>query len=204
MNEEDRSSQTKGGRTRRHIVVRAAAVFNQHGYEGSSMQDLVKATGIEKGGIYGHFSSKEELALEAFDFAWGETTRRNMENLDTVPNAIDKLKLHIQNHAAMSGLPGGCPFLNTAVESDDGNIALRDRARRAVRGWQDTLVKIITNGQEAGEVRKDVDPQRVAVFVISTLEGALAVSRIDKRSGALAAAEQYLELFLEMEVRSDR
>lgn len=80
------------------------------------MQDLIKATGIEKGGIYSHFSSKEELALEAFDFAWRDTIRKNMGNLDAVPNVIDKLELHIQNHIAMSGLPGGCPFLNTAVE----------------------------------------------------------------------------------------
>lgn len=202
MNEENRSSQTKGDRTRQHIVAKAAAIFNQHGYEGSSMADLVKATGIEKGGIYGHFSSKEELALEAFDFAWGETARKRLANLETVSNAIDKLKLHIRNYTEIPSFPGGCPWLNTAVESDDGNLALRDRARRAVRGWEDVLIKIITDGQEAGEVRKDIDPQGVAVFLISTLEGATAVSRIDKRSGALAAARKYLESFLETEVRA--
>jgi TetR/AcrR family transcriptional repressor of nem operon len=166
------------------------------------MQDLVKATGVEKGGIYGHFSSKEELALEAFDFAWSETVLKRMAKLDTVHNAIEKLKLHIRNYTETPSFPGGCPWLNTAIESDDGNIALRDRARKALRGWEDVLVKIITDGQEAGEVRKDVAPQGVAVFLISTLEGATAVSRIDKRSEALAAARQYLEWFLEMQVKS--
>ena len=202
MSGDSKSSLTKGDRTRQHIVAKAAAIFNQHGYEGSSMQDLVKATGIEKGGIYGHFSSKEELALEAFDFAWSDTVRKRLGNLDTVSGAIDKLKLHIRNYTETPSFPGGCPWLNTAVESDDGNLALRDRARKAVRGWEDALAQIIADGQRAGEIGKDVDPQGVAVFLIATLEGATAISRIDKRSSALPSARKYLELFLEAEVKS--
>jgi TetR/AcrR family transcriptional repressor of nem operon len=149
MSEVIKSTQSKGDRTRQRIVAKAAVIFNQHGYEGSSMQDLVKATGIEKGGIYGHFSSKEELALEAFDFAWNDTVRRRMAHLDSVGNAVDKLKVHIKNYAETPSFPGGCPWLNTAVESDDGNVALRDRARKALRGWEDFLVTIIVDGQGA-------------------------------------------------------
>ncbi len=48
------------------------------------MQDIVEAAGLEKGSIYGHFSSKEELALEAFDFAWGDTVQKRLGNLDSV------------------------------------------------------------------------------------------------------------------------
>ena len=58
----------KGEATRRLILERAAPVFNQRGYAGASMSELVEATGIEKGGIYNHFGSKEDLAVEAFDY----------------------------------------------------------------------------------------------------------------------------------------
>src|ERR1700689_4577207 len=61
---------TKGEQTRRKIVAAAAPIFNQHGYEGSSLADLMAATGLKKGGIYRHFASKEELAAEAFDYTW--------------------------------------------------------------------------------------------------------------------------------------
>ncbi|GIU89776.1 MAG: hypothetical protein KatS3mg010_0875 [Acidimicrobiia bacterium] len=44
-------------------------MFNRRGYVGASMRDLVDATGLEKGGIYNHFGSKEQLALEAYDHA---------------------------------------------------------------------------------------------------------------------------------------
>ena len=59
----------KGEKTRRRIVERSAGVFNTRGYFGSSIKYLTRGTGLEKGGIYNHFASKEEIALEAFDYA---------------------------------------------------------------------------------------------------------------------------------------
>jgi TetR/AcrR family transcriptional repressor of nem operon len=202
MSEAKRSGLTKGEKTRLHIVAKAAVLFNQRGFEGCSMQDIVEAVGVEKGSIYGHFSSKEELALEAFDFAWADTVQKRIGNLDTVNSAVDKLKLHVRNYVETPSFSGGCPLLNTAVDADDGNLALRDRARKAVRGWEEALANIVIEGQRQGEIRWEVQPQSVATFLISTLEGATAVSRIDKRSGALAYAQENLYRFLEAEVRS--
>jgi TetR/AcrR family transcriptional repressor of nem operon len=202
MSEVKKSGLTKGEKTRLNIVAKAAVIFNQRGFEGSSMQDIVEAVGLEKGSIYGHFSSKEELALEAFDFAWADTVQKRMGNLDTVNNAVDKLKLHVRNYVNTPSFSGGCPLLNTAVDADDGNLALRDRARKAVRGWEEALVNTVIEGQQRGEIRLEVQPQSVATFLISTLEGSTAVSRIDKRSGALAYAQVNLDRFLEAEVRS--
>ena len=61
---------TKGEQRRRKIVEAAAPIFNKRGYEGSSLSELMEATGLKKGGIYRHFASKEELAAEAFDYTW--------------------------------------------------------------------------------------------------------------------------------------
>ena len=57
---------TKGEQTRRRIVEGAAPILNKRGYEGASLNDLMEATGLKKGGVYHHFSSKEELAAETF------------------------------------------------------------------------------------------------------------------------------------------
>ncbi len=126
MSKFKKSGLTKGEKTRLHIIAKAAVLFNQRGFEGCSMQDIVDAVGLEKGSIYGHFSSKEELALEAFDFAWGDTVEKRMGNLDTVNDAVDKLKLHVKNYVNTPSFSGGCPWLNLAVDSDDGNQALRE------------------------------------------------------------------------------
>jgi TetR/AcrR family transcriptional repressor of nem operon len=55
----------EGEQTRQEIIRRAAPLFNQKGYEGTALSDLMQATGLEKGGIYRHFDSKQELAGEA-------------------------------------------------------------------------------------------------------------------------------------------
>ena len=60
----------KGEQTRQEIIRKAAPIFNQKGYDGAALSDLMRATGLEKGGIYRHFESKEELAGDAFDHAW--------------------------------------------------------------------------------------------------------------------------------------
>src|ERR1700681_2314642 len=119
---------TKGEQTRRKIVEAAAPIFNQHGYEGSSLNDLMQATGLEKGGIYRHFSSKEELAAEAFDYTWEEVLRVRLPDADPADGAIVWLKEVIANFVhRKSPVAGGCPLLNTATESEDGNAILRAR-----------------------------------------------------------------------------
>ncbi len=202
MREVKKIQLTKGEKTRQNIVAKAAVIFNQRGYDGCSMQDIVEAVGLEKGSLYGHFASKEELAIAAFDFAWADTAQKRLANLDSFPHAVDKLKLHISNYVKTPSFSGGCPLLNTAVDADDGNLALRSRARRALRAWEEALVNLVNQGQQKGEISPEIRPQSVAIFLISTLEGATAVSRIDKRSGALTYAQENLNRFLDTEVRA--
>src|SRR5215510_2701222 len=146
---------SKGTETRRRIISQAAALFNRRGYEGSSLQDLMKATGLEKGGIYRHFSSKEELAALAFDHAWHEVCEERQCGMDTISNHADKLRQLITNFVERRpSVPGGCPLLNTAVDSDDGNPLLRDHARQALKGWQQRLESMIDEGIQAKEIRR--------------------------------------------------
>jgi TetR/AcrR family transcriptional repressor of nem operon len=194
-------SLTKGERSRQKIVETAAVLFNQKGFIGCSMGDIVEASGLEKGTLYGHFSTKEELALLAFDYAWKDTSDKRLRNLDTVSNAVDKLKLHIDNYVDTPSFPGGCPLVNFAVDADDGNLALRTRVRKALKGWADFLATIVEGGQSAGEINPQIDPHSVANLVISLLEGATVMSRVDKRSAALNDARRHLSMFLETVVK---
>lgn len=87
-------------------------MFNKNGFEGSSLSELMKATGLEKGGIYRHFSSKEELAAEAFEYAWKAAWDARTQDLDSIPNNVDKLHHLIANFVQRrSPVLGGCPLL---------------------------------------------------------------------------------------------
>jgi len=192
----------KGEQTRQDIIRKAAPIFNQQGYEGAALSDLMRATGLEKGGIYRHFASKEALAAEAFDYAWRETFDSRIQDLDTVSNTVDRLKKFVANFVGRRGaIPGGCPLLNTAIDTDDGNSVLRERARKAFRGWRSYLISMIRAGVKAREIRPKVDTKKLATLLISSLEGAVMVYRLERNEEALRAIQAHLDHYLEAEVR---
>jgi len=194
---------SKGDQTRERIIAKAAELFNQRGLEGTSMADLMEATGLEKGGIYRHFPSKEAVAAEAFDYAWEEAFQERVRGLGSISGSVDRLKHLIANFVERRpSIPGGCPLLNTAVDSDDGNPVLRERARQALGKWQNLLVSVIKEGIQRREIRREVDPNRLAMLIISSLEGALMISRLERNRDALVAARSHLDSYLEKEIRA--
>ena len=195
----------KGEQTRQEIIRKAAPIFNQRGYDGAALSDLMKATGLEKGGIYRHFESKEQLAAEAFDYAWRETLNARIHDLDTTSNTVERLKQLIANCVERRGIiPGGCPLLNTAVDSDDGNPILRERARKALGGWRNYIVSVVRVGIKARQIRPGVDAKKLATLIISSLEGAIMVYRLERTEDALRGVRAHLDRYLETEVRRPR
>ena len=172
---------TKGGRTRRRIVERAAPVFNTKGYAGSSMNDLMRETGLGKGGIYNHFSGKEELALAAFEYAIGLMRERFRVAVSHDEGALERLLAVVDVFGGLVDDPpvaGGCPVLNTAVEADDAHPALKDRAAEAANGWLRLVGSIVKDGVASGELGPKTDPRATASVVVATLEGALMLSKL--------------------------
>jgi TetR/AcrR family transcriptional repressor of nem operon len=162
------------------------------------MQDIMAAAGVEKGGIYRHFKSKEELALEAFDFAWAEVSQRRIRGLEEIKDPLSRLEGLIRNFVdRRPALRGGCPLLNTAIDADDGNAALRARAREALDDWRKRLSSLISSAVRREIAKPETQPSAVASIVISTLEGALMMSRLDEDRGALEVARGHLISYIE-------
>jgi TetR/AcrR family transcriptional repressor of nem operon len=188
----------KGEMTRQRIIAEAAPLFNQRGFAGCSMQDVLDATGLEKGGLYRHFASKEELAVEALRYALANSTRTRMENLEEIEGAVERLRCVIKRFVETpSAMPGGCPLMNAAIDCDDGNPMLRQVALDAIQAWKGRLVRVVEEGIERGEMRRDVEPRRIANTIVATLEGALMVSRLERNNVALEDARDSLETVLE-------
>ncbi|MGH3089358.1 MAG: TetR family transcriptional regulator C-terminal domain-containing protein [Rubrobacteraceae bacterium] len=189
----------KGERTRRAIIERSAPVFNTKGYFGTSMNDLVRETGLEKGGIYNHFGGKEELALAAFEYAVGVMERRYAAAMKGKDGALEKLFAVMYEMAGIVEDPpvaGGCPVLNSAVESTDANPALKERAREFANGWLRLVGSLVKEGISTGEFRPDADPRKTASIVVSTLEGAVMLSRLHEDPSHMRRAVEHLEEYL--------
>lgn len=170
----------KGEVTRRLILERAAPVFNKRGYAGTSMSEVVEATGLEKGGIYNHFGSKDELALEAFAYSISLMTDAFVAAQEGKVG-LDRLVGIIEAFGEWADSPliaGGCPIMNTAIESDDTHPALAARARDAMESWHRLIGSIVKEAKARGEIAADVDPYQLATLVTSTLEGSLMLSKL--------------------------
>ena len=192
---------TKGEQTRRRIVESAAPIFNKKGYEGTSMGDLMEATGLKKGGLYRHFTNKEQLAAEAFDYAAREAQLARLFQVDDKAGGIEKLKQFIANFIQIRPpVSGGCPILNTAVDADDGNPVLRARVTKALRSWLDRLQAIIQQARQRGEIRAEVDPKAAATIIVASLEGALMISRLQRSDESLRLLQAHLYQYLDTEL----
>lgn len=174
----------KGEETRQAIIAKAAPLFNQQGYAGASMADIMAVTGLKKGGLYNHFATKDELAVAAFTYQWQQMNKLLEQALAKAdPSPLAQLLAVVAMHGdlAAGGLPvGGCPLLNTAVDSDDGNLLLREQVQGAIGEWQSLIVALVCQGQQQGELRTDVEADKVAMTIIGGLEGALMLSMLFK------------------------
>jgi TetR/AcrR family transcriptional repressor of nem operon len=185
----------KGELTKAEIIRKSAVLFNKQGYAGAALSDIMAATGLEKGGIYRHFASKDELALAAFEYAVELVNERYRQALYGKRNAIERLQAIVDTFSELEeGHPisGGCPIMNTAIDSDDAHPALRARAEQALQAWRATLVQIVQSGIRRGEVRAGVDPAQVADVVIANLEGSLMMSRLLDDPAPVTHAARYL------------
>lgn len=172
----------KADKTRRYILERAAPLFNTKGFEGTSLADLERATGLTKGALYGNFADKDALASAAFSFAMEEVKERIRNLLAPVPTFKGKLIALLEFYAQYVLTPpiaGGCPLLNTAVEADDHRVSMRSVVVKELMFVVDFIALLLENGIKAGEFRKDIDTRALAYTSFCAVEGAIMFSRVE-------------------------
>lgn len=194
----------KGEATREHIIEKAARVLNRNGYYASSLSEIMEASGLKKGGIYNHFESKEEIIAEAF----ARNVRAMSERFDeaaAVPgHAVDRVLAMAAVALELyrgEPIPGGCAIMNAAIESDDAHPFLKDRARASMERFVGRVRGLLEQGQRDGEVDPSADAAEAALFIVSSLEGALMMSKLMDSDAAVKAALARITSFLNRELR---
>lgn len=170
----------KGQTTKEFIIEKAASIFNKNGFAGSSLSELMDATGLKKGGIYNHFKNKDEIMLKAFDFAIKKFNRQIYLAYKDKETALKKLYAIIEYYKTYPLNPvieGGCPIINTAVDSDSTHPALKARVKTVLIRWIENMQYIIEKGQSEGEIKLDVDPYKSAVFLVTNMQGGVLITR---------------------------
>lgn len=195
---------TKGERTRAEIIRKSAELMNKQGFLAAPLSAVIEATGIQKGGLYRHFDSRETLAHAAFDHAVGMVRDRFLAAVAGADTACDRLLAMLALYDGNSTdlpLPGGCPIMNTAIESDHADPALRERAKAAMSAWHGMVEQIVAQGLRRGELRPEWDARQVATFFIASVEGAVMLTQLHGDGSHWQAVRRHLETFIERELR---
>jgi AcrR family transcriptional regulator len=196
---------SKADRTRQFIIEKAAHLFNTKGFSGTSMADILEATGLAKGGIYGNFSSKEEIAQQAFEYAVKTVMDEVSLKVRAKTTAPEKLKAVIdyyRNYSIHSPIQGGCPLLNTSCDVDDTWPQMRAQVAQSVRNMLDGLIRIIERGKEKGEIKDNINAEDVADLMFSQIEGAILLGRITGNPKKLNRVLEHLKMYIDTSLTS--
>ena len=166
---------------KQRIIEQAAIIFNQHGYVGTSIADIMKSTGLQRSVIYKHFRSKQEIAVAAFDYSLDSIVAAAIDRVGKEETAIDRLLAFVNTFQGFTTKPicvGGCPVLNMAVESDDTHPEMRRHVQNAVNGIRALIGSIVELGIRQGEIVATTDIEQVSTIVFVTIEGAIMMSKL--------------------------
>lgn len=187
---------SKAERTRQFIIEKTAPIFNTKGYAGTSMNDLMNATGLTKGSIYGNFENKDEVALAAFDHNFGAVVSYIRFKTEERPQIIDKLLVYPETYRNFLKLPflkAGCPVLNTSAEADDTHPLLRKKAVNALKLWKNSVEKHIEAGIEKKEIKASINAVEFSAILMSLIEGAVMQAKVTGTSSVLNITMDFLE-----------
>lgn len=169
----------KGLRTRRKIVQAALHLFSVKGYFHTSVSDILQATDLTKGGLYGHFQSKEEVWYAVYDEAvhiWRRIVFRGIRAIEDPLLRIDRTCDNVlRRYLAEDTFDGGCFFVNMLVELPGQSTTMSRHILRGFVGFARLFQAWLVAAEQNGQLRTGLDHREIANFLVITLNGAATV-----------------------------
>jgi AcrR family transcriptional regulator len=137
------------------LLAVAVSVFNERGYDGTSMEDLSRKLGISKSSIYYHVDSKEELLALALDRALDGLFGIADQVVASEAPAIDRLEELVRGSVFV--LADRLPYVTLLVRAR-GNSATERRALARRRQFDEIVADLVKEAERDGDIRPDVDP----------------------------------------------
>ncbi len=196
---------TKADETRKHIIKKAAPIFNMYGYDGFSLSLLTEAIGMTKGAVYGNFKNKDELSRAAFEYNLSIISNQISAMVSKRKHSCDKLiayaGFYIDNFPTACD-KGGCPVLNAAIDTDNKDLPVRTSVLAAIDMWLGSIIQIIKKGKKKGEIKPHADPAEFASLFVTSIEGGMMLSKVTSDPVHLERAANHLIDLVNKELRA--
>lgn len=173
---------------RDRLLANGRKVVLERGYVGASVRDIVEAAGVPQGSFTNHFASKEAFALEILELYFADSrvlvaeTLRNdaLRPLKRLRAYFDASIAAIRNHDCKNG----CLVGNFAAEASDHSETIRKRLTDIYVELRDAVAYCLRDAVKAGELPKSLKISEVADFIVTGLQGAFLVSKVERDLGA--------------------
>jgi len=194
----------KGSATRDQILAAAARLIHLQGYHCTSLDDVLRESGVGKGNFYYYFRSKEELGYAIIEQVMQGFIARTLEPTFADGAADPIAQVHafldrVLENQRQRNCVGGCPIGNLASELSDVHEGFRLRLAGIFDQWRFTLTEALGRGQKIGRLRQDAEPGALAEFLVAALEGGILLTKVSKDIGIMERCvgqlKQHLTLF---------
>jgi len=171
--------------TRRDDLTRAAArLFAERGFHGTSMGDLAEELGVQKGSLYSHTGSKQQLLFETM-LAGAEAFHAALDAVPEDAPAVERIRLALRGHLRVVSeqLDVATVFTREWRYLDE---AYRDQIMAERRRYEERFRALFRDGVESGELRSDLDAASAALLLLSAANWAYTWLTADRDTDELA------------------
>ena len=167
---------TKGDLTRQHIMEKSMQLFSVQGYFNTSIAGIVKATGLTKGGLYGHFRNKEEIWYAVYDECvriWKGVVFQGVRDISDPLGRIERvMENSLKNYLGAGVFEGGCFLFNALVELAGQSSAMSNHVLKGFKAFSALLRLWLEEAEQQGRLRDGLNLDGIANFLVISLNGA--------------------------------
>lgn len=190
----------KGAQTRHNIIEKSLQLFCIKGYYNTSINDILEATGLTKGGLYGHFSSKEDIWYAVYDEAltiWKAVVFKGIQSSSDPLKRIQALiENDIKNKLGNNVFEGGCFFHGMLVELSGQSDAMSDRVLQGFTQLAGLLCAWLEQADQQGMLKADLNFKEIANYIIISLNGAATLYSASRDPAILDQTVSQLRFYI--------
>jgi TetR/AcrR family transcriptional repressor of nem operon len=169
----------KGTQTRQSIIEKSLQLFSVKGYFNTSISNILEATDLTKGGLYGHFRSKEDIWYVVYEEAvtiWKDIVFKDMRAISDPVNRIEKtIENDLRAYLGADVFDGGCFFLNSLVELSGQSGAMSRHILRGFVRFSRLLRSWLKEADQKGMLKHGLNYKEISNFIVISLNGASAL-----------------------------
>lgn len=184
------------------IIEETLKLFSVKGYMSTSTTDIIVAAGTSKGGFYNHFKSKEQLFREILSAARKIWRERNLYGLEGEDRPLRKIQRLLKNYrdrylSDSRNFPGGCIFVNLAVELSDQMPELAGEVNEGFVRLGRMIKRFLDDEKKEGGIGKEINTADATNLIFSGLLGACVLYTSDKSKRRLDSTISSLISYLD-------